>query len=142
MKTISVFLNRDSVCMADDVYSHKKIIDVDENIKLKDFIMYFMSLSVERIYNAEGFVSEEITVFPGGCATWVLVIGKKGYDIQKEDQEAHSLAVIAQQWEEPKLLIDNLQIGEIIAKYKSNEFYMNYFRQDDPEDIFIKMIEA
>ena len=132
----NIILDRDSVCMADDVYSHEKIIEIEENITLRDFIIYFLKLPVEKTYTATGYIDKMVEVFPkiaGGCATWIL-------SIRKEYKVIKSLAVVAQQWKEPKLLVDNLQIGELITKYQSNEFHMKYLCQVDPEETFIRMI--
>lgn len=35
---IPLIADRDSVCMADDIESHRKIFEVDENIKMIDLI--------------------------------------------------------------------------------------------------------
>jgi|GEM_PF-963618 len=136
MEAISIILDRDSVCMADDCFSHKKTIDVNKKMKLKDFILYFLKLPVEKTYTEKGLIEKSIEVFPhisGGNATWIL-------KIRKEYKDICNIAIIAQQWEEPKLLVDNVQIGELVADYNSNEFFMKYLCQTDPEEIYNELI--
>lgn len=121
-----IVINRDSICMADDIFSHKKVLEIYENIKLCDFIKYVLSLPPEGNFPEPDFLE----VFPTvGCCAWVLKV-VKGYE------NICNLAVIGTREQSPKLLIDNLPMGEVVTRYASNELFMKYLSNTTPEKVY------
>ncbi len=115
---MKIRINRDSVCAGDDCISHEKEFEIKDDMTLSEF------LEIQK------------DVFPlasisGGKATWVL----KG--------ETY-LAVLAQQWSEPKyaadalsLIKDNLNKSD---KYRG-ELHFHYYAQDNPIKVYNKIGE-
>ncbi len=106
---MKVKLTRQSVCAADDCYApHDKCITVSDKATVTD---------LARIIQKEYIPSN----IQGGKATWSLVANVP-------------VAVLAQQWSEPKVLPF---CDFIIAKLKGPDgivkFHVNYHAQIDPE---------
>lgn len=108
-----VYLQRDSVCMGDDVDAPH-----DDSIEVADS-------TVATI--AQGIVSAQyLAMIDGGKATWILRTRANG----------EPLAVIAQQWASPRLLDDapknavpNQQTGKL-------QVYVEYYCQADPNLVY------
>ena len=75
---MEIHLNRDSVCAADDMDSHKTIITLDNSVSVEEILTTIKELDyLPKIW--------------GGCATWTL-------------SSKIPIAVFAQEWKEPKKL--------------------------------------
>lgn len=115
-KKISVL--RESVCMADDLEEHKIIIKINRNTKLCDFLSCLLK-------------TRFLALISGGKATWVLKLN----DIL--------LAVVAQEWDEPKYLVNrNKNVNEILNESPGGEVYFKYLAQINPEKTYQKLKKA
>ena len=110
---MKIRLNRDSVHPGDDIYSHEKLIEISESTTLHEFLSNFRDY-----YPLPGIW--------GGQATWIL----KGNRI---------LAILAQQWKEPKyFVLRDTPISEFIDQNTKSTggFNFLYWVQDDPDSVF------
>lgn len=111
---MEIYLNRDSVCAADDIDSHEKIIIVDDSMPPDEIIKTIKELN----YLPEIW---------GGYATWTL-------------SSKIPIAVFAQEWTEPKKIswmpinLKDLNFNDNILK-----FYFSYQAQMPP-DIVIAVL--
>lgn len=106
---IKVNIERDSVCAADDLQSHNKVnrFSIDEPI--------FNILS--RIKN--DYLPRNIS---GGKATWLIHINSS------------PIAIIAQEWDLPRIIIKSENIIRSYLKDKNEvEIYCEYLAQKNPE---------
>jgi hypothetical protein len=106
-------LQRDSVCMADDMDApHENLIEIADK-------------QVNTV--AESIIAMNyLPCISGGKATWIL----------RTDPNGAPLAVIAQQWSQPKLLSlaqqtisPDLETGEL-------QVYVEYYCQVEPELVY------
>ncbi|OWA37478.1 hypothetical protein B9G55_05335 [Saccharibacillus sp. O16] len=110
-------LERDSVCMGDDCTApNAASLEIADAARLPELIgqirkMYYLA----SIY--------------GGKATWVLY------------QEQKPLAVVAQQWEEAKYLIDpGTRLFELFSGAASGDLRFAYRTQQDPDEVFRQLL--
>jgi len=106
---MKIELTRASVCAADDCDApHAKLMTVPDDTPLEE-----LARIVQRDY-VPGNIA-------GGEATWSLVADRP-------------LAVLAQQWREPKLVRQlPLQLAELKGQHGSVKLHVNYHAQVDPE---------
>lgn len=111
-------LERDSVCMGDDCTApNAASLEMADTASLPELIdqvrkMYYLA----SIY--------------GGKATWVLY------------QEQKPLAVVAQQWEEAKYLIDpGTRLFELFPGAAYGDLRFAYRTQQDPDEVFGLLLE-
>jgi hypothetical protein len=104
---MKLLLTRNSVCMGDDVESHDARYDTDAET-LEEIIQW--------IHN-----SRYLPTIGGGCATWSAVSNLP-------------LAVFAQQWSSPKLLLLNPSWYLKKLQYEGEflKVHLNYHAQIDP----------
>jgi hypothetical protein len=113
-----IYINRDSVCMGDDMESHEVKMEINESTKLCELILKI----IEMRYLAS---------IGGGKATWVL----------KYNNEL--LAIIAQEWREPKYLVNKeKKIYNLIGVCNKPEIYFEYILQENPDMVFEKLSNA
>jgi hypothetical protein len=102
-------VTRESVCMADDAYApHEEKFSFSPSLTLRD--------AIRKI--SEGPYLASIA---GGRATWIAW------------HEEIRVAVVAQQWTEPKFLPN---IDRALAIGSAPELYFQYLAQKDPEAVF------
>ncbi len=102
-------VDRDSVAMGDDVRPHDETIDLPGETSLADVVAHLL----ERRFLAS---------IASGRATWILVGDRP-------------LAVVAQQWDEPRFLVDGSRpIRSFGAGGVSLRF--RYWKQHDPDGVF------
>ena len=84
-------ISRDSVAAGDDVESHDMVIEVDERRNLATFI---------QLLRRDGYLPR----ISGGQATWIALAGRRG----------RALAVTAEQWKLPELVVEfGTEVGAI-----------------------------
>ena len=117
-------IRRESVCMGDDVMDHELEIGFDETSTLEDLIHTLLPKKhLPRI--------KFLPSISGDKATWVLT-----YNFQP-------LAVIAQEWEEPKYLVNKDEILLNIIDFCSHKTIdFQYLAQIDPDVVFKKLNQA
>lgn len=102
-------LSRESVCAGDDCESHDEVIDINEKQRLEQ--------ALTEISNGP-----YLARIAGGHASWLALAGRDG----------RMLAVVAQQWDQPKWLVDSRwrlrKIGTSI--------HFRYYAQVDPDELF------
>ena len=104
-------VDRGSVAMGDDVLSHAQTIDLQPGTSLADCVAYLL----ERHFLAS---------IAGGRATWILVADRP-------------LAVVAQQWDEPRFLVDSSRpISSFGAEGRGVSLMFRYWMQHDPDHVF------
>ncbi|SDE11949.1 hypothetical protein [Glycomyces harbinensis] len=102
-------VDRSSVAMGDDLDSHAETVDLPESSTIAEAVSYLR----QRGYLAQ---------ISGGRATWVLEVNRK------------PAAVIAQQWAEPKFVVDP---SDPLGSFGSEVSLMFRYRaQIDPDDLF------
>lgn len=109
---MKVILTRDSVCAGDDIDApHKNEIEVHESVSISEF--------AQEISNM-GYLAN----ISGGKATWSLAASS-------------ALAVIAQQWAEPKLIAwTNPTLGELAAGNPELKLHCSYYAQENPDTTY------
>lgn len=107
-------VERDSVCAGDDVFAPNRLELTFEPDEKLDAVL-------ARIL-ASGYLPR----IQGGCATWIV----KG-------RAEKRLAAVAQQWAEPKYLVDPAsQFADHIDRWTKPHLYFIYWCQVDPERVF------
>ena len=107
-----IIVTRDSVCMADDCHApHLKKWPASLATSVKE--------AMEKLKN--DYLPRNIQ---GGKATWVV------------RSNGTPLAVIAQQWEKPKIIAQDVTIDSIKDERGNLKLYVEYRGQDDPEEVF------
>ena len=114
--TIIIKVARDSVAMGDDCTApNAREFEVEQNSTLADFC----DLIIKNYY---------LPSIRGGEATWVLTF------------QNQPIAVLAQQWESTKYLVDS---SETVSSYMNRlidsphyHFWFDYKCQKDPEKIY------
>jgi hypothetical protein len=100
-----------SVAAGDDAVPHVLTIDVPPDRLLADVVIDL----VEQRYLAS---------IVGGRATWILVTGDR------------PLAVLAQQWPEPRYLIDPAKPISSFGTAEGVSLLFRYWLQHDPDSVF------
>lgn len=117
-------IQRDSVCMGDDMLSHELEIVFNETISLSELVqLIIQNNSLPRI--------KYLPTISGDKATWVLTYNYR------------PLAVMAQEWEIPKYLVDKderLLSFIDFGSHKPIEF--QYLAQTDPQMVFERLEQA
>jgi len=108
-------VSRDSVAAGDDIESHDVYFDVDEEQNLAEFIQRMVGVSY-------------LASIGGGLATWVVRAGRGGAP----------LAIVAQQWAEPVLLLDQSTVVKAIG----DELHFSYLAQRDPQKVLEQVTAA
>jgi hypothetical protein len=104
-------VDRGSVGMGDDVLPHAQTIDLPPESSLADVVAYLL----ERHFLAS---------IAGGKATWILVADRP-------------LAVVTQQWDEPRFLVDSSRpISSFGAEGRGVSLMFRYWKQRDPDYVF------
>lgn len=118
---MKLLLTRESVAMGDDVDApHGREREFPEDCAIGDVLASVV---------ADGYLPR----IAGGCATWVLTSGDAG-----------SLAVVAQQWEEPRLLsIGRGRLGALAGPDRREvRWHFRYFTQEDPDAVYRRLSET
>ncbi|RRS00410.1 hypothetical protein [Glycomyces terrestris] len=106
---MNINVDRSSVAMGDDVYPHAETVDLPESSTIAEAVAYLR----QRRFLAQ---------IAGGRATWVLEVN------------GSPVAVIAQQWAEPKFITDpNDRLGSFGADVS---LMFKYRAQIDPDDLY------
>lgn len=108
----TVFINRDSVCAGDDIDCHEIPYEISNDTTLINLLEDILKSNyLAHIY--------------GGKATWVF----------KYNNEL--LAVVAQEWDEPKLLTaHDVKIVDLIGNSKKSVLHFEYLAQANPDQVF------
>ncbi|WP_433478411.1 hypothetical protein ACQPZP_16060 [Spirillospora sp. CA-142024] len=97
--------------MGDDVLPHAQTIELPPETSLARVVAHLL----ERHF---------LATIAGGKATWILVAGGP-------------LAVVAQQWDEPRFLVDpSRPIGSFAAEGGGVSLMFRYWKQNDPDRVF------
>jgi hypothetical protein len=106
-----ITVDRTSVAMGDDVFPHTETFSVPPETTLAAVVARL----VERHYLAS---------IAGGKATWIL-------------ETDRPLAVVAQQWTEPRFLVDASQpISSFAVEGRGVSLMFLYWKQHDPDHVF------
>ncbi|MEU8796549.1 hypothetical protein [Spirillospora sp. NPDC048819] len=104
-------MDRGSVAMGDDALPHAETIDLPPETSLADVVSYLL----DRHFLAS---------IASGRATWILVADRP-------------LAVVAQQWDEPRFLVDaSRPISSFGADGNGVSLMFRYWKQRDPDHVF------
>lgn len=114
MKEIKIVVDRDSVAMGDDVFSHQVEIVIPVTCSIKELI----DVAREKC---------PLASIRGGKATWFVYAGiVPGVNI----------AVLAQQWESPKFLIDQtMEVKELFVGIEKAVTF-RYWCQASPNAVY------
>ena len=118
---IEIIIDRDSVCMADDMDSHEKTFLINRQLKLSDFI--------EEIIN-----SRYLPYIFGGKATWVIkhknkplaVIGLIDYGPEVSNFNT-------------KLFVNNLELLKLLNDDYKKKIGFSYYAQEDYNNVYKKL---
>ncbi len=116
-----IMVDRDSVCMGDDIDSHEKTIKITRSMKLSDFIEMIINLRY-------------LPYISGSKATWVVrhknkplaVIGLKEYETYISDYET-------------KFITGNIDLAELLKDDSEKKIGFGYYAQEDYLLIYKKM---
>jgi hypothetical protein len=111
-------VDRDSVCIGDDVESHQHFFSVS----LHAFILELIAL---------GATECELAHISGDRATWIAEAGGYG---------GKPVAVVAQQWESPRLLVLSSMSAEGLFSRHDPTLFFKYWGQADPDAVFDALI--
>jgi hypothetical protein len=110
-----ITVDRSSVAMGDDVLPHAQTIDVPAETSLADIVTDLLG---------QRFLAS----IAGGKATWILVADRP-------------LAVVAQQWDEPRFLVDSSRpIGSFGVEGSGVSLMFRYWMQRDPDYVFGELL--
>ena len=111
-RPMRVYVSRDSVCMADDVEDHGRMLDVPDATTI-DTVLEI----VHRRY--------ELPSIYGGLATWVL-------------QSRSPISVVAQQWPSPRRLYAwwPAEVSDCQMEDGVLQLHYSYLAQIDPDMVF------
>jgi hypothetical protein len=105
--TLKVWVERESVCAGDDVWApHRKRFMLKRDISLAQALQVITARYLP-------------TAIQGGKATW-LAMGNR------------PLAVFAQQWKQPKLLVDGETPLATLIRQEDPQLWFRYFHQEPP----------
>lgn len=110
---MSISLDRDSACMGDDTESHRSTLSVREDMTIGEFVAHVREMRY-------------LAGIAGGKATWIL-------------QGSRPLAIIAQQWREPKFYVDPTELVKKVRGIETGSrthFHFVYEGQEDPETVY------
>ncbi len=109
---MTAHITRDSVCAGDDCDApHTCIVAIDER------------LGVEKLIE-QAIKAAQLPSISGGQATWCI-------------SSAIPLAVIAQQWQAPRMLrAIPPKLDELDIKGHEIELHVSYFAQQDPNSVY------
>ncbi|MEN8652070.1 hypothetical protein ABCR94_15995 [Streptomyces sp. 21So2-11] len=117
---MKLLLTRESVSMGDDVNApHERQEEFPDALAIGEVIATVV---------ADGYLPR----IAGGCATWVLTTSG-----------TVSLAVVAQQWEKPRLLATGHGPLVSLADPDRGEvrWHFRYFTQEDPDAVYRRLSE-
>jgi hypothetical protein len=104
-------VDRDSVAMGDDALPHAETIELPPETSLADVVAHLR----ERNF---------LAMIAGGEATWILMADRP-------------LAVVAQQWDEPRFLVASSRpIGSLGTDGAGVSLMFRYWKQHDPDRVF------
>jgi hypothetical protein len=112
MTLLNFTVDRDSVCAGDDADPHQTMLTLPATATLQQLIAAARSVC-------------PLASIAGGHATWLVEIGRP----------ARCVAVIAQQWDEPRLLVADGIASEFGANGPCS-LYFRYGAQRDPQAVF------
>jgi hypothetical protein len=112
---VKVTVDRMSVAAGDDAVPHARHIDVPSDRRLSELV----SDLVEQHYLAS---------IAGGRATWILMAGRR------------PLAVLAQQWSEPRYLVDPALPISSFGTAGGVSLMFRYWLQHDPDHVFAELV--
>ncbi|MFZ6638393.1 hypothetical protein ACO0LL_01555 [Undibacterium sp. TC4M20W] len=114
---LHIRIDRDSVHAGDDTVSHAENIAVPANTSLAALL--------EQIRMARFLPS-----ISGGKATWV---------IESSGSQIKAIGVLAQQWQEPRVMIDaSVGVAQHFAGQQPNLFF-RYCCQSDPDTVYTQL---
>jgi hypothetical protein len=106
---------RESVCAGDDCDAPHEVVLQIRGDTLRGVI--------DRLLGANYLAS-----ISGGRATWIL---------QTDSRGGHSLAVLAQQWSQPRFLVEpEAEASSYVQPSGRPHLYLRYWCQVDPERVF------
>ncbi|WP_324671877.1 hypothetical protein [Hymenobacter sp. GOD-10R] len=106
---MTILLTRDPVASSDDLLEHRFI--VPSNITLADILQIVLA-------------QRYLATIAGGKATWVAHLQEK------------PIAVLAQQWQQPVLLSDQLPLLDNTDLIR---LHLRYYNQQDPEEVLSRL---
>ncbi|TDE23998.1 hypothetical protein [Actinomadura sp. 6K520] len=106
-------VDRSSVAAGDDVLPHAETVDLPPETPLADVVAHLL----ERRF---------LALIAGGRATWILVAGRP-------------LAVVAQQWDEPRFLVDSSRPISSFGAEGRVSLMFRYWKQHDPDHVFAEL---
>jgi len=116
---LKIIFDRSNVCMGDDCQSHKEELETEGEILLSSFI--------------ELYILKRLALISGGKATWILRA--------KTDNETYrDIAVMAQQWKDAKLLINDCKLIDLFNTEKVVDLFALYQLQEDPITTYNKLL--
>ncbi|MFA5928172.1 MAG: hypothetical protein WC838_02585 [Candidatus Margulisiibacteriota bacterium] len=116
---ITIELRRDSVCAGDDVDGdHLTTLDISADETINSLTRKILDMKY-------------LPTISGGKATWVVRMNDK------------KIAVLAEQWNEPKFIIDDtLRLADLVSVDKVSRIDLDYCQQADPAHTYNEMIRA
>jgi hypothetical protein len=104
-----IHVDRTSVAMGDDAYPHDETVEMPESSTIGEVVAYLR----QRKYLAQ---------IAGGRATWILEV------------DGEPAAVVAQEWAEPRFLVDS---SDPISSFGDEvSLLFKYWAQRDPGEVF------
>ncbi|MEO3754146.1 hypothetical protein ABGB06_26430 [Streptomyces sp. B6B3] len=105
-------MDRGSVAMGDDSRPHDETLDLPPETPLADVVGHILGRPF-------------LATIASGKATWILVTGRR------------PLAVVAQQWDHPRFLVDpSLPIRTWDDEGRGVALMFRYWKQHDPDHVF------
>ena len=114
-QTNQLIIWRDSVCAGDDCDApHELVLPIRDK-------------SLRSVTNCL-LGAQYLASIAGGRATWIL---------QADGEEGRPLAVLAQQWSEPRFLVEaDSDVSTYIQRDANPHLYLRYWCQADSERVF------
>lgn len=114
--TATLFLtaDRDSVCAGDDCELHERPFTAP----LSAFVPELIKLASSAC---------KLAGIAGGKATWIVEAGGRG---------GKPIAVVAQQWQQPRSLVPETTTVESIFANQKTKLFFKYWGQANPDGVF------
>jgi hypothetical protein len=112
--TLRLAVDRDSVAAGDDGESHRAEVVVDAACTVPELVA-----AARRACPLAGI--------QGGKATWIVDVG---------GAVREAIAVVAEQWREPKLLVAPATTAATLFTDRAPALYFRYWCQADPDAVF------
>lgn len=116
-----IVIDRDSVCMADDIDSHEKTIQIDQPLKLSDLIEEVLNLRF-------------LPYISGGKAVWAIKYKSKPLAVIQLTDYGSKVSKV-----KTKFFVGNPELTELLKYDLEKKISFGYYAQENYNNVFKKL---